>query len=129
MGSVQEKNQEKTLHKYMLAFASLKRIGNGYSVHPAKLTKGFTEVIKCTSLATAKSLWFDLLNQVVCNAAKSPNRLEGSATLVASDLCDPVIVACLRDFKFLREALVAALVNIYREDLHASPASFSRQRV
>ena len=104
-----EKTQEKILHRYMLAFATVHRSGHDVTVYPAKLSNGFIEMIKCNSLSAAKSMWFDLLNQVVHVAGHSNKRLDGGATIAASDLSDNVFVAAIREFKFLRQPLTVSV--------------------
>jgi hypothetical protein len=102
------KTQEKVVHRYMLAFATVKKNGEEETVSPAKLKPGFIEMIKCTNLNAAKSLWNDMLNQACQIASDSTERRDGGITIQADDLSDGAFVAALREFKFLRKPLNTA---------------------
>ena len=99
------KTQEKVVHRYMLAFATIDNNGGENTVIPAKLKPGFIELIKCTNLSSAKSGWSDILTQTCQAAGESATRLDGGATIQADDLSDGAFVAALREFKFLRKVL------------------------
>ena len=100
-----DKVQDKVLHRFQIAFASVETVEGDKIVSLATMKPGFVEVIKSTNLLVAKSLWKDILAETIEAAKSSDNRLDGGATIQATDLSDSVFVACLREFKFLRKSL------------------------
>ena len=92
--------------KMSIAFARLIPSDDGSppNVVPANIRPQFVEILSTTKLSTATRLLREAVDVAVRRAASSDNRFDGHVNMTG-DFVDGVVVACLRDFRFLTHSM------------------------
>ena len=102
-----DNNQNKVLQQFMIAFATIGQNGNDITVNPAKLRDEFKNMIKASTLNTAKKMLSEQLNAFIKATASSTDMYDRGVTISAIDLVCSVFTTAMRDFKLLDESLTA----------------------